>query len=260
MSRLGHMLPKNNEVQYHTKVKHGDIGKYVLMPGDPGRVPMIAQYLANAYEVACNREFRTMTGFNDDIKVSVTSTGIGGPSASIAVEELIQAGAEVFIRIGTAGSLQRTVQMGDLVISTGSVRDEGTTRQYVPLSYPAIADLDVTFALRMAAQKLGLAHHCGITHSKDAFFMESTPDSEPVPLHEYNQMQWNIWERSHVLATAMEGAAIFVVSSLRQVQAGEILTIVGLTYEDTPIVPGISSDNAIKVALEAIKILENTKQ
>ena len=120
------------------------------MPGDPGRVPVIASFFDNAREVAFNREYRTFTGTVDGIKVSACSTGIGCPSAAIAIEELIKCGADTFIRIGTCGALQREVKLGDLCITTAAVREEGTTRQYVPLSYPAVADLDVTLARRYA--------------------------------------------------------------------------------------------------------------
>src|SRR5512137_316875 len=129
------------DLQYHIHLKQGDVGRYVLLPGDPGRVPKIASFFDEAREVACNREFRTYTGTVDGIRVSCTSTGIGCPSTAIALEELVKVGADTFIRIGTGGSLQREVGLGDLCITTGAVREEGTTRQYVPLSYPAVADV-----------------------------------------------------------------------------------------------------------------------
>ena len=160
------------EMQYHVHLKRGDVGRYVLLPGDPGRVPLIASFFDNAKEVAFNREYRTWTGTVAGIKVSCCSTGIGCPSTAIAVEELIKCGADTFIRIGTCGALQREVKLGDLCITTGAVREEGTTRQYVPLSYPAVADLDVTLALRQAAKNRKLPAHTGIGHCKDAFFSE----------------------------------------------------------------------------------------
>ena len=249
----------NDEKQYHIQLKKGDIGKYVLLPGDPGRVPKIAKYLTDAKEVAFNREYRTFTGTYKGTQVSVVSTGIGCPSAAIAVEELVKVGAEVFIRVGTAGALQREIGLGDLVISTASIREEGTTRQYIPLSYPAVADLDVTNALRDAAKKLDIKHHCGISHCKDAFFIESEEGAPPLPIEEYNQSLWKAWERSNVLSTSMESAAIFVISSIRRVKAGEVLAIIGLTYDDTPIVAKVGIDEAIKVALEAVNILEETQ-
>ena len=152
------------EMQYHVHLKPGDVGRYVLLPGDPGRVPLIASFFDDAKEVANNREYRTWTGTVAGIPVSCCSTGIGCPSTAIAVEELIKCGADTFIRIGTCGALQREVKLGDLCITTAAVREEGTTRQYVPLSYPAVADLDVTLALRQAAQNLKLPAHTGIGH------------------------------------------------------------------------------------------------
>ncbi|MFH0879626.1 MAG: nucleoside phosphorylase, partial [Lentisphaerota bacterium] len=214
----------NPEVQYHINMKKGDVGRYVLLPGDPGRVPKIAAFFDKAAEVTFNREYRTYTGYIDGIKVSCTSTGIGCPSTAIAVEELIKIGADTFIRIGTAGSLQREVGLGDVCITTAAVREEGTTRQYVPLSYPAVADLDVTLALREAARKLGLKHHCGIGHCKDAFYIEG---EDTLPIAQENRMKWDAWYKSNVLTTSMEASALFVISSIRKVRAGEILAIIG---------------------------------
>ena len=242
--------------QYHIGLRKGDVGKYVLLPGDPGRASMIAGFFDDAREMAFNREYRTFTGHVEGIEISVTSTGIGCPSAAIAVEELIKAGAEVFIRVGTAGSLQRAVGLGDVCITTAAVREEGTTRQYVPLGYPAVADLDVTSALRKAARRLGIRHHVGISHCKDAFFMESEKDADPLPMEEQNRTLWKTWERSKVLSTSMESAAIFVVSSIRGVKAGEVLAIIGLTYDDAPIVARVGIEEAARVAVETVKIME----
>ena len=241
------------DLQYHVHLKKGDVGRYVLLPGDPGRVPKIASFFDEAREVAFNREYRTFTGTVDGIEVSCTSTGIGCPSTAIAIEELIKCGADTFIRIGTAGSLQKEVGLGDLCISTAAVREEGTTRQYVPLSYPAVADLDVTCALRDACRKLGFKHHVGINHCKDAFVIEGDHD---LPLEDENKAKWKAWYRSNVISTAMESAALFVVSSIKRVRAGEILAIIGLTYADEPIVAKVGVEGAIKAAIEAIKILD----
>jgi len=240
--------------QYHISLEKGDVGKYVLLPGDPGRVPVIAQFFDRAEPVAANREFVTYTGEVSGIPISATSTGIGCPSAAICVEELAKVGAEVFIRVGTAGSLQEHIPIGHLVISTGAVREEGTTRQYVPLSYPAVADLNVTTALVAAAEKLNLPHHAGISHCKDAFYAEFT---ESHPMSEEWQRRWKVWQRSGVLATSMESAAIFVISSIKGLRAGEVLAVVGLAYMDHPVLEGKKGiAEAIRVAIEAVKILE----
>jgi len=248
----------SSDVQYHIGLKKGDVGRYVILPGDPGRVPKIAGYFDDAKEMANNREYRTYTGSVDGIKVSCTSTGIGCPSTAIAIEELIKIGADTFIRIGTAGSLQKEVGLGDVCVTTAAVREEGTTQQYVPLSYPAVADLDVTWALREGAKKLGLKVHAGIGQCKDAFYTEGK-EGEELPLANYNRDRWTAWYRSNVISTSMESAALFVVSSIRRVHAGEILAIIGLTYDDKPIVAKVGVDDAIKAAIEAIKILEKMR-
>ncbi|MFC2048724.1 uridine phosphorylase [Elusimicrobiota bacterium] len=245
----------DTNVEYHIGMKKGDIGKYVLMPGDPGRVPKIADYFDEAKEVAFNREYRTYTGTIDGIKVSVTSTGIGCPSTAIAVEELIKIGAEYFIRIGTAGSLQPEVDLGDVVISTGSVREEGTTRQYVPLSFPAVADIDVTNALIEASKKLGITAHPGISHCKDAFFTEGE-DMDNLPNGAVTRQKWDAWYKSNVLATSMESAALFIISQIKRKKAGEVLAIIGKTYENKPIEKKVGVDEAIQIAIEAVKILD----
>jgi uridine phosphorylase len=240
--------------QYHIALEEGQVGRYVLLPGDPGRVPLIAEHFDSAEKMAHNREYLTYTGTVDDIPISATSTGIGCPSAAICVEELARVGAEVFIRVGTAGSLQEGVGLGDVVVTTGSIRDEGTTRQYVPLSYPAVSDLSVTGALVQAAGKLGLTHHTGITHCKDAFYAEFTADH---PMSEDWKRRWTIWRRAGVLATSMESAAIFVLSSIKGLRAGEVLAVVGLAYKDHPVLEGKKGiEGAIRTAIEAVKIME----
>jgi len=248
--------------EYHIALGKGDVGRYVLLPGDPGRTPKIAGYFDDAKEMANNREYRTFTGNitgydGKKIKISTTSTGIGCPSTAIAVEELIKIGADTFIRIGTAGSLQKEVKLGDVVISTAAVREEGTTRQYVPLSYPAVADFGVTAALVESSKKLGIKCHAGISHCKDAFYTEGNKD---LPLAAYNEQMWQAWYRSNVLATSMESAALFVVSSIKRVYAGEVLAIIGLTYSDAPIVKKVGVEEAIKVAIEAVKIMEEKRK
>ncbi|MFH1415114.1 MAG: nucleoside phosphorylase [Elusimicrobiota bacterium] len=242
-----------NGVQYHIGLKKGDIGKYVLLPGDPGRVEKIAGYFDDAREIAFNREFRTFTGTVNGIKISATSTGIGCPSAAICVEELINIGAEVFIRIGTAGSLQKEVELGDTVISTAAVREDGTTRQYVPLSFPAVADIRVTNALIQAAAELKITAHPGIVHCKDAFYTEGNHE---LPIAQENEAKWQAWYKSNVLATSMESSAIFIISHIKKKMAGEILAIIGKTYENKPIEKKVGIDEAIRVAIEAVKILD----
>lgn len=241
-----------SDKEYHLGLGKGEVGRYVLLPGDPGRVPKIASYFDEAKEMAFNREYRTFTGSIDGIKISATSTGIGCPSTAICVEELIKCGADTFIRVGTAGGLQPEIEIGDVVITTATVREEGTTRQYVPLEYPAVADLEVSVALRDAAMILGFRYHVGIGHTKDAFYTEGITD---LPLKEQCRSRWKAWERANVLSTSMEAAALYVISSIKRVRAGEVLAVIGLTYKDEPIVAKVGIDEAIKVAIEAVKTL-----
>jgi uridine phosphorylase len=240
-------------VQYHIGLKEGDVGRYVLLPGDPGRVSKIASYFDKAKKVAENREFVTYTGEVSGIKISATSTGIGCPSAAIAIEELIKVGADTFIRVGTAGSLQREVKVGDVVIACGTVRQDGTSIQYLPAIYPAIPHPDVMFALKKAADKLNIRAHLGITHTKDAFYTEGNKD---LPMAEIVEQEWKIWERANVLATSMEESALFIIGSIKKVRVGSVLAIIGSTWSDSPIEKKVGIDEAIKVAIEAVKILD----
>ena len=166
--------------QYHIQVAKGEVGRYVIMPGDPKRCVKIAQYFDNPVLIADNREYITYTGTLDGVKVSVTSTGIGGPSASIAMEELSRCGADTFVRIGTCGGMQPEVKSGDIVIATGAIRMEGTSREYAPIEYPAVANLDVTNALVAAAKEKGLSCHTGVVQCKDAFYGQHEPEAMPV--------------------------------------------------------------------------------
>lgn len=212
--------------QYHVELSKGDVGRYVILPGDPGRVEVIAAFLDHPVKVASHREYVTYTGTLDGTKVSVTSTGIGGPSTAIAAEELIAVGADTFIRIGTAGMIQDYFDLNDCIIATGAVRDEGTTRQYIPLAYPAVAHYQVVTALQYAAEKCGKVSHTGIVQSKDAFYGEAEPES--MPNEDMLRSQWQAWKRGQVLASEMEAAALFIVSSIRKVRAGCILNNRGI--------------------------------
>ena len=197
--------------QYHIQVAQGEVGRYVIMPGDPKRCVKIAQYFDDPVLVADNREYITYTGTLDGVKVSVTSTGIGGPSASIAMEELYRCGADTFIRIGTCGGMQTEVKSGDVVIATGAIRMEGTSREYAPIEFPAVADLAVTNALVGAAEKKGYVFHTGVVQCKDAFYGQHEPEVKPVSYELLNK--WEAWKRLGCLASEMESAALFIVAS-----------------------------------------------
>ena len=211
-------------IQYHLHTKKGDVGRYVILPGDPKRVPLIAEHLDSAKMVADSREFLTYTGYLDGEKVSVTSTGIGGPSASIAMEELYKCGADTFIRMGTCGGIALPVMGGDVVIATGAVRAEGTSREYAPIEFPAVADYSVVTALKEASEKLGYKHHLGVVQCKDSFYGQHDPDKMPVS-YELND-KWEAWKRLGVLASEMESAALFTVASYLGVRCGSAFFVV----------------------------------
>lgn len=242
--------------QYHIGLKQGDVGKYVILPGDPKRCKKIAEYFDDAKLVADNREYTTYTGYLNGEKVSVTSTGIGGPSASIALEELVNIGAEQFIRVGTCGGIDIDVKGGDLVIATSAVRMEGTTKEYAPIEFPAVANLDVINALVEAAKKSDTDFHVGTVQCKDSFYGQHSPEKMPVNYELINK--WEAWKRLGCLASEMESAALFVVGSYRRVKVGSIfLTVANQEREkaglENPVIH--DTDKAIKTAIEALKIL-----
>lgn len=210
--------------QYHIKLKTGDVGKYVILPGDPGRCEKIAKYFDNAKLIASNREFTTYTGTLLGEKVSVTSTGIGGPSAAIAMEELVDCGADTFIRVGTCGGINLKVHSGDCVIATGAVRNEGTSREYAPIEYPAVSDFDVTTALVNACKKMNLSYHCGVVQCKDSFYGQHSPNRMPVSYELLDK--WEAWKKLGVLASEMESSALFTVAAALGVKCGSIFHVI----------------------------------
>lgn len=245
------------EVMHHIRLQRGNVGRYVLLPGDPGRCRKIAEYLDKAELVAENREYTTYSGFLLDEKVSVTSTGIGGPSAAIAVEELAQIGADTFIRVGTSGGFQDYAQVGDLAIVLGAVREEGTTQLYVPLAFPAVADIDVTMALRGAATNLGVRHHVGVCRSTDAFYGSLSPESMPVGYELKNRL--DAWYAAGVLCSEMEAATVLTVSRIRRRRAGCVV-LINSNRRLPPLDPEeLASrrdlDPLIRTAVDALKIL-----
>ena len=243
-------------LQYHINCKQDDIGKYVILPGDPKRCEKIAKYFDNPILIADNREFVTYTGYIGKKRVSVTSTGIGGPSAAIAMEELTALGADTFIRVGTAGGINMKVKSGDVVIATGAVRGDGASKEYAPIEFPAVSDFDINTALKSAAQKLCLTHHIGIVQSKDSFYGQHSPERMPVSYDLLNK--WEAWKRLGVLASEMESATLFTVASALNVKCSAVFTILwnqerkkaGFFEEDF-----LDTERAIKVAIEAIKEL-----
>ena len=242
--------------QYHIQVAKGEVGRYVILPGDPKRCVKIAQYFDNPVLIADNREYITYTGTLDGVKVSVTSTGIGGPSASIAMEELYRCGAATFVRIGTCGGMQTEIKSGDIVIATAAVRMEGTSREYAPIEYPAVANLDVTNALVEAAKEKGFIYHTGVVQSKDSFYGQHEPETKPVSYELMNK--WEAWKRLGCLASEMESAALFVVASHLRVRAGSCFLVLANQEREklgleNPVVH--DTEKAIQVAVQAIREL-----
>lgn len=243
-------------LQYHIQCRKGDVGGYCILPGDPGRCEKIAKYFDGARKVAQNREFVTYTGTLLGEKVSVTSTGIGGPSAAIALEELTAVGCKKFIRVGTCGGINKKVKSGDCVIATGAVRMEGTSREYAPIEYPACADFEILTALTEAARKLGLSWHAGVVQCKDSFYGQHEPGRMPVS---YELLEkWEAWKRLGVLASEMESAALFTAAAALGVQCGSIFSVVwnqerkaaGFHEDDC-----LDTERAVRVGVEALKLL-----
>lgn len=230
--------------QYHIRCREGDVGRYVLMPGDPGRCALIAAHFEDARLVAQNREYTTYTGMLDGVPVSATSTGIGSPSTAIAVEELCAIGADTLIRVGTSGAMQNFLRNGDLVIAQAAVRDEGTSSQYIPLSYPAVAHLGVVMSLQSSALEQGVRSYTGIVRSGDALYVDLAPQT--IPLHVLTgEHADRMWSEARVLCADMEASALFVVGSIRGLRTGAVLLVVNAVGDG-----GIETDKAGGAALE----------
>ena len=242
--------------QYHIGLKAEDIGKYVILPGDPKRCEKIAAYFENPKKVGDRREFVTYTGFLNGEKVSVTSTGIGGPSAAIALTELAKLGAHTFVRVGTCGGIDTDVKSGEIVIAQAAIRAEGTSKEYAPIEFPAVADFGVTSALKKASESLGAKSHIGVVQCKDSFYGQHEPESMPVSYELTNK--WEAWKMLGTLASEMESAALFVVASFLKVRVGSCFLVVANQEREkanleNPVVH--DTDLAIRVGIEGLKNL-----
>ena len=244
------------EKQFHIRCTSEDIGRYCILPGDPGRVPAIAALFEDAHQVAYNREYNVWTGTLLGEKVTACSTGIGGPSASIAMEELHKCGADTFIRTGTCGGIDLNVKSGDIVVATGAVRFEHTSLEYAPIEFPAVADWDITNALAEATRALGYPLHLGVVQCKDNFYGQHSPDSMPVA-DELNS-KWKAWIACGALASEMESAALFIVGSVRRVRTGSVMLVIAnqtrreLGLEDVQV---YDTEAAVVTAVEAMRKL-----
>lgn len=243
-------------VQYHIRCKEGDVGRYCFLPGDPGRCEAIARHFDNPVHVGMNREYNIYTGTLLGEKVSVCSTGIGGPSAAIAMEELTAIGADTFIRVGTCGGIDLDVLPGDVVVATGAIRFEHTSFEYAPAEFPSVPDFDVTLALREASLSLGYRTHTGVVQCKDSFYGQHSPEKSPVS---YELLQkWESWKRLGVKASEMESAALFVVAAALGVRCGSCFHAVwNQEREKLGMQMPMTEDTsgAIRVGIEAVKRL-----
>ena len=248
--------------QYHIALDENDSAKYCILPGDPGRCEKIAKYLDEPKFITSNREYVTWSGSIRGEKVLVTSTGIGGPSAAIAMEELCAIGVNTFIRVGTCGGINMNVKSSDVVIATAAIRHEGTSREYAPIEYPAAADFDVVRVLVDSAQELGERWHTGIVQCKDSFYGQHNPDRMPVSYELLNK--WDAWKKLGVLASEMESSTLFVVASSLGVKCGSVLNVIwnqerkaaGYNEPDD-----FDTDRGIRVAVRAIsKLIEGNRQ
>ena len=247
---------QERELQFHIQCVPGQVGRYCILPGDPGRCEEIARYFDRPAHVQSNREFTTYTGTLLGEQVSVVSTGIGGPSAAIAMEELCNLGADTFVRVGTCGGIALEVQSGDVVVATGAVRMEGTSREYAPIEFPAVPHYQVLTALVQAAQDLGKAWKAGVVQCKGSFYGHHSPRRMPVS-YELEE-KWEAWKRLGVLASEMESAALFTVAAARGVRCGSVFHVIwnqerekaGLDQKESH-----DTSAAIQVGMEALKIL-----
>ena len=244
------------ERQYHINCVPGDVGRYCILPGDPGRCEAIAALFDDAKFVSQNREYVIYTGTLLGEKVSVCSTGIGGPSAAIAMEELVAIGADTFIRVGTCGGIDLNVQSGDIVVATGAIRFEGTSHEYAPPEFPAVSDLGIANALVQAAKASGKTCHAGVVQCKDSFYGQHSPARMPVS---YDLLsKWEAWKRLGVKASEMESAALFVVAAALGVRCGSCFHVVwNQEREAAGLDQHMSEDTsaAIRVGVEALKLI-----
>lgn len=249
------------EKQYHIALSKEDVGRYCILPGDPGRCEKIAKYFDNPVFVASNREFTTYSGTLNGKKICVTSTGIGGPSAAIAMEELAALGVDTFIRVGTCGGINMDVKSSDVVIPTGAVRFDGTGREYAPMEFPAVADFEIVQALVEAAKEQNQRWHTGIVQCKDSFYGQHSPQRMPVFYELENK--WESWKRLGVLGSEMESSALFIVASSLGVRCGTVLNVIwnqerkaaGFNEPDD-----LDTERGIRVAIKAMSTLIQSRK
>lgn len=250
------MMNFNDEKMYHIGLKPSEGAEYAIITGDPGRVEGIARLMDEPTFVASNREYTTWAGRIEGTRVLVISHGIGGPSTAICVEELQRCGIKTLIRVGTCGGMALPVCGGDVVVATAAIRAEGTSREYLPIEFPAVADLDVSVALKAAAEESGYTVHAGVVQCKDSFYGQHSPESAPVSYELENR--WQAWLRGGCLASEMESATLYIVAASRGLKAGCVLHAVWNQEREKAGLSNVKDENtekAAKTAVEAIRRL-----
>ena len=241
---------------YHIGFDGSHGAGYAILPGDPGRVEKIACHLDAPRFYHQNREYTTWLGGLGGQNVLVMSTGMGGPSTAIAVEELFQTGVHTYIRVGTCGGMAEKVVAGDVVIATGAIRQDGTSREYVPIEFPAVADLSVVNALVRGAGGIGATWHAGVVQCKDSFYGQHSPDRMPISYELKDK--WQAWIRAGCLASEMESATLYIVAQILGARAGCVLNVV---WNQERVAKGLKdpevheTDTAIRTAVEAVRLL-----
>lgn len=246
--------PVNQErEQYHLEVKEGDVASTVIVPGDPGRVEKISSQWDSFSEVARHRQFVTHTGKYKNAPISACSTGIGGPGTAIVIEELANVGARNFLRVGSTATLKPDIEIGDLIISTGAVRLEGTSKQYVRLEYPATPSYEFILALIEAAESLGTTYHLGISASTDSFYLgQSRPGFGGYTQSFSEQLIENL-TKANVANFEMEAATLFTLGNIYGFRTGAVCAVYANRVRNEFEVKG--EKDVIKCGNEAVKIL-----
>ena len=216
-------MPETDNLMHHIKCAPGQLGKYVILPGDPGRVEKIAAFLENPHHIQTYREYTTWNGTLEGETVTVMSTGMGGPSTAIGVEELKKCGAEVLIRVGTCGAIDPTLVPGTLIIPTGAIRKSGTGREYVPVEYPAVPNFDLVMELNAAAKRLGYPSVNGIVECKDSYYGQHAP--ETMPCEDELRSKWKAWQRAGAIGSEMESDTLYLVAGIRRMKAATVLLL-----------------------------------
>lgn len=247
------MMNFNDEKMYHIALTPSQGAEYAVITGDPGRVESIARLLDNSEFVVSNREYTTWAGSLEGQRVLVTSHGIGGPSTAICVEELQRCGVRTLIRVGTCGGMALPVCGGDVVVATAAIRAEGTSREYLPIEFPAAADLSVSVALKEAAEAMGYTVHAGVVQCKDSFYGQHSPESAPVSYELENR--WQAWLRGGCLASEMESATLYIVAASRGLKAGCVLHTVWNQEREKAGLSNTKQENTEKAAITAVEAI-----